>query len=102
MKGGDYDQVKIYFKAPARDLHNYTSLTNECKSMLQHVDRHLSKVVFIKCNDALCCGEWKSTDIKTAFEKMKYRFPAPKLSKQYNGHYETYLNNTHREKLVLC
>ena len=91
LKWDDYDQVKTHFKAPAKDLHNYTSLTNECKSMLQHADRHLNEAVFIKCNDASCGGEWRSTEIKTALERMKYRFPAPKLSKQYNGHYETYL-----------
>ena len=64
LKWDDYDQVKTYFKAPARDLHNYTYLINECKSMPQHADRHLNEIVFIKCNDASCCGEWRSTKSK--------------------------------------
>ena len=91
LKWNDQDTIKEYFKAPVRDLHKYSELSNESKSMFNHLDRHLNDIVFVRFQDLTCCGEWQSSSVKESLAKNEYRLPAPNMSKQYEGHYETYL-----------
>ena len=93
LKWNDQDAIKEYFEAPVRDLHKFTELSNECKSVFNHLDHHLNEIVFVQCQDLTCCGEWGSSSFKESLSKNKYRLPAPDMSKQYEDHYETYLRS---------
>ena len=69
---------------PVRDLH---------KSMFYHLDCHLNEIIFLRCQDLTCCGEWRCSSVKESLAKNEYRLPALDMSKQYEGHYETYLRS---------
>lgn len=87
LKWNDQDAIKEYFKVPVRDLHKYSELSNECKSMFNYLDCHLNEIVFVRCQN-LTCGEWRSSSVKVSLAKNEYRLPAPDMSK-----YETYLRS---------
>ena len=84
LKWNDQDTIKEYFKVPLRDLH---------KSMFYHLDCHLNEIIFLRCQDLTCCGEWRCSSVKESLAKNEYCLPALNMSKQYEGHYETYLRS---------
>ena len=88
LKWNDQDAIKEYFKVPVRDVHKYSELSDKCKSMFNHLDCHLNEIVFVRCQDLTCCGEWRSGSVKVSLAKNEYRLPAPDMSK-----YETYLHS---------
>ena len=51
--------------------------------MHQHLDRHLNEIVFTKCEDRACCGEWRSEETLQHFEnsQLHVNFPSPTQSK---------------------
>ena len=91
LKWDDLPDVKRFFKAPMRDLHKYGELMSECKGMLNHVDRYLNEVVFVRCKDRTCFNKWSSKILFKHLGQFKFRLPAPTLGKYYDGHYETFL-----------
>ena len=64
LKWSDFERMKGYLKAPARDLHNFSSFTNERKCMLKHLDRHLNELCFMRCNDRSCCSVLRSEPLQ--------------------------------------
>ena len=56
----DYDHMLACLKSPICDLHKYSDLLLEFKQTHGHIDRHLNKVVFVKCENRLCCNEFRS------------------------------------------
>ena len=50
----DYDHVLACLKSPIRDLHKYSDLLLEFKQMHGHINRHLNKVAFVKCENRSC------------------------------------------------
>ena len=99
LKWNDQDPIKEYFKAPVRDLHKYSELSKECKSMFNHLDPHLNEIAFVRCQDLTCYSEWRSSSVKESLAKNEYRLPAPNMSKQYEGNYETYLHSLSESSL---
>ena len=59
--------------------------------MFKHLDRHRNEVVFMKCEDELCCPEFRSTNLKIIFQKTNMIFPAPTPSSSKEGHYKGFL-----------
>ena len=86
----DYDCVRTCLKCPLRSLHEYKDIVDEMKQMLSHIDRHLNEIIFIKCSDKSCCGEFRSQAAKD-FLREAMRFPSPSQSAVYKGHYNTFL-----------
>ena len=78
----DYDRVKTGIKSPFCDIHQYSDITAEFKSMHDHSDRHLNEVIFIKCNKLPCCQ---------GFNGKSKRFPSLLQNSNYKGHCNTFL-----------
>lgn len=89
----DYDRVRACLKCPLRSLHEYSDIVNEMKGMLRHIDRHLNEIIFIKCSDKSCCGEFRSQAAKD-FLGEAMRLPSPSQSSVYKGRYNTFLQET--------
>lgn len=54
LRWNDYNRVKIFFKSQLRDIHNFGDLSNECKKLFLHVDRHSNELVFMRRSDRSC------------------------------------------------
>ena len=61
--------------------------------MFSHIDRHLNEIVFIKCTNKSCCGEFRSPTVKNILGKSK-KLPSPSKNAFFNGHYNTFLQET--------
>ena len=59
--------------------------------MFKHLDKHRNEVAFMKCEDELCCPEFRSTKLKIYFQKTNVRFPAPTPSSSIEGHSKSFL-----------
>lgn len=94
LKWDDLENVKRFFKAPLRDIHQFSELSNECKRMFRHLDRHLNEIVFVRCNDRSCCSEWQSDNLQRYLQAFDFRFPAPTFDVIHEGHYDTFLQRS--------
>lgn len=75
---GVYEKVKSFLKCPIRDIYEYKDIFNEFKTMHKDVDRHLNEVIFVKCADKTCCGDFhllENVDFLGSIDKVK--FPSP-------------------------
>ena len=73
----DYETIKLLLKEPLRDVHKFSALVDVYKKMSKHLDKLRTEVVFMKCEDELCCPEFRSTNLKIFFQKTNMGFPAP-------------------------
>ena len=89
----DYDKVKACLKSPLRDLHQHASIIKEFQDCNNHIDHHLNKIVFIKCEDSSCCSSFQSKKIKEHFNGL-VKFPSPSESKQYQGRFNTCIKDS--------
>lgn len=55
----DCETTKEFLNCPIRDIHKHSTIKKDYESMHRHLDRHLNEIVFTKCDDRTCCGEWR-------------------------------------------
>ena len=91
-----YDTVKTFLACPVRDLHKFSNLVKEYKSVFKHIDRHSNEIIFVKCDDRSCCTEWK---LKSFVQKFKMQLFAPSTTTTC-GHYDTFLQSCIKDKHV--
>ena len=62
------------------------------------MDRHLNEVIFVKCFDETCCGDFHLQELLEFFWGTdKVKFPFPILSEDHKGDYKTFLEETVNE-----
>ena len=89
----DFERVKQCLKSPLRNLSEFKDIVCEYKKMFLHIDRHLNEIIFVKCNDKSCCGDFRADRVKEYFGG-KVEFPSPSFSKVYKEHYNTFLQES--------
>ena len=95
----NYDHVLACLKPPIHDLHKYSDLLLEFKQMHGHIDRHLKKVVFVKCENRWYCNEFRSKVPKEILGAERRR-PSPSPNRNLKGHYNTFLQEVFNEEKI--
>ena len=93
----DYEKVKKFLASPLRDVHNFTNLLKEYKSLFMRIDRHANQVIFTKCEDRSCCQEWRSTSLQEFLLNFKMLLFAPSITTTCD-HYDTFLQSCMKSK----
>ena len=88
----DYERVQKFFDCPLSSIHEFTNLKNEFTTMFKHIDRHANEVVFVRCEDRICCSRWRSDETMMFLQKFNGRLFAPTLSSE-TGRYNTFLQS---------
>ena len=95
---GDYEKVKSFLKCPVHDIYEYKDIFNEFKTMHEHMDTYLNEVIFVKCSNKTCCGDFHLQEIVEFFGGIdKVKFPSQTLSEDRKSHCTTLLEETVNE-----
>ena len=94
----DYEKVKEFINSSLNQFHKFSELNKEFQAMLLHLDNHLNKIVFVKCENTSYCSNWKSQNLKDFLAKFDMKLFASSFDTYRDGHYDTFLQSCIRQE----